>query len=333
MRSLTFFLQPLILAIALTLCAPPNLALAKKAPTQALDQERTIELWAEAEAFRSLASKNFLLALKNSSTPEANLTFAELGELLWLDQDNADDWSIFFRHALVNFIATGNEIEFVYYQHPWADITLITLWSRTPKDKRLRIVNAGILLNSVIRGAKAPFLIGRGWMQEKASAPVAIGQVNAKTTNLIASAGIGQIPNPLLSLTHEQAEAMVAGAALQWMEHQSSLLPLFVDETNMAHDMRIAWNKVMTAAQKGQLADVLPSNTPIQELNAIDPALWASLEPVTYIEDGKNAVSIFASSHNPNIYATLAISDDNNKVKITHFDFYRFSDFLDKDAK
>lgn len=332
MRTLTLLFRPLILAVALMLCVIPRLAQAQ-AQAQTQDQKLYLELWAEAEAFRSLASKNFLAALKNSSTPEANLTFAELGELLWLDQDNADDWSIFFRHSLVNFVATGSEVEFVYFQHPWADITLLTLWSRTPKDNRLRIVDTGILLNSVIRGAKVPFQIGRGWMQEKASAPVAIGQVNAKTTSQIVAAGMGQIPNPLASLNVEQAEAMVAGAALQWMEHQTSLLPLFVDETGVAHAMRIAWNRLLLAARKGQLADVLPPNTPIKELNAVDSALWASLEPVAYVEDGKNAVSIFASSHNPNIYATLAISDDNNKVKITHFDFYRFSDFLDKDAK
>ena len=332
MRSLTFFFRPLILVIALMLCVIPRLAQAQT-QTQTQDQKLYLELWAEAEAFRSLASKNFLAALKNSSTPEANLTFAELGEVLWLDQDNADDWSIFFRYALVNFVVTGNEGEFVYYQHPWADITLITLWSRTPKDKRLRIVDTGILMNSVIRGAKAPFQIGRGWMQEKASAPVAIGEVNAKTSQVITDAGTGKIPNPLASLNDEQAQAMVAGAALQWIEYQTSLLPLFFDETDVALAMRTSWNKVMTAAQKGRLEDVLPANAPIKELNAVDPALWASLEPVAYVEHGKNAVSIFASSHNPNIYVALAISDDDKKAKISHFNFYQFSDFLDKDAK
>ncbi|MFA5704002.1 MAG: hypothetical protein WC982_10850 [Advenella sp.] len=328
MRSLTIFFRPLILVIALLLCIAPHIA---QAQTQ--DKKLYVELWAEAEAFRTLASQNFLTALKNSSTPEANLVFAELGELVWFDQDNADDWSIFFRHSLVNFVATGNEMEFVYFQNPWADITLLTIWSRTPKDNRLRIVDIGMLMSSVIRGARVPFPIGRGWMREKAYAPVAIGEINAKTTNQITDAGIGKISNPLASLTSEQAEAMVAGSALQWMEYQTSLLPLFADETGIASAMRAAWNNVMTAVNKKQLANVLPANSPIKKLNAIDPALWASLEPVAYIENEGNAVSIFASSRNPNTYAALAIKGDDKKAKITHFDFYQFSDFLDKDAK
>ena len=61
-------------ALALTLSASPRAAMAQDAALSA-------ELWAEAEAFRFTAATDFLFALDASSTPDANLKFAELAAL------------------------------------------------------------------------------------------------------------------------------------------------------------------------------------------------------------------------------------------------------------
>lgn len=327
MRTLTIMLRSMILVLAFLLCAVPRIG-------QAQNIKLSTELWTEAETFRFFASGNFITALDMASTPEANLKFAELGELLWSEDANADNWSTFFRHALINFVAGGYEVETVIFQHPWADISLLTGWARNPKDKRFRIVDVGIIMNSVARGAnKAPLPVGRGWMNEKSYVPKAVGAINAKTTNAISRFEAGKTQNPLAKLSEDEAWAMIAGAGLQWMEHQADLLPLLVDEPGKSRAMRFAWNEVMAAAQQGRLAEVLPPNALIDAFEGIDPALWGTLEPVAYVETEEGAVSLHASWRNPDIYAVLAISGDDQLAKITDFDLYRFSGFIKKEAK
>lgn len=106
-------------ALALTLSASPRAAMAQDAALSA-------ELWAEAEAFRITAATDFLFALDASSTPDANLKFAELAALLWPERPEPEAWSAFFRYALVNFVAGGYEVETVAFRHPWAYVVLLT---------------------------------------------------------------------------------------------------------------------------------------------------------------------------------------------------------------
>jgi len=326
MRSLHLLTRQLLITLALLMCLVPTI-------TQAQNAKLSRELWGEAEAFGFFASGNFITALDMASTPEANLKFAELGKLLWPKQTNTNAWSLFFRHSLINFVASENDIETVFFQHPWADIVLLTAWERSPKDKRFRIVNIGVAMGSVIRGAKAPFPVGRGWINEKRYVPDAVGTINAKTTNTIARFEAGEANSPIVNFGEDESLAMIAGAQLQWMEHQTDILPLLVDEPGTARAMRFAWNEVMAAAQEGRLAEVLPPNALVDAFKNIDPALWGTLEPVAYVETDKGAVSLHTSWRNPDIYAVLAITGDDKQAKITDFDLYRFSSFLKKGKK
>ncbi|MFV9475207.1 hypothetical protein ACM5Q9_12390 [Advenella sp. RU8] len=326
MRSLHLLRRQLLITLAILLCIVPHIA-------QAQNAKLSRELWAEAEAFRFFASGNFITALDMASTPEANLKFAELGKMLWPNQTSTDAWSLFFRHSLINFVAGEYDIETVFFQHPWADIVLLTAWSRSPKDKRFRIVNIGVAMGSVIRGAQAPFPVGRGWINEKRYVPDAVGTINAKTTNTIARFEAGETNSPIANFGEDESLAMIAGAQFQWMEHQTDILPLLVDEPGTARAMRFAWNEVMAAAQEGRLAEVLPPNALVDAFKNIDPALWGTLEPVAYVETDKGAVSLHTSWRNPDIYAVLAITGDDKQAKITDFDLYRFSNFLKKGKK
>ncbi|MFA7670176.1 MAG: hypothetical protein WCX93_12580, partial [Burkholderiaceae bacterium] len=83
MRSFAAAFGSLFFILALWLSVIPRI-------TQAQDIKLSTELWAEAESFRSLASINFLAALRSMSTPEANLQLAELGVLLWQDDAGSD---------------------------------------------------------------------------------------------------------------------------------------------------------------------------------------------------------------------------------------------------
>lgn len=326
MRSLNVMLRSLILVLTMVLYLAP-------AVSHAQSKKLNTELLVEAETFRFFAASDFMNALKMSSTPEANLKFAELGELLWSGDANADNWSIFFRHSLINFVAGNYEVETIVFQHPWADISLLTGWSRSPKDKRMRIVDISIVMNSVARGAKVPFPVGRGWMNEKSYAPNAVGIMNAATTKAIADFESGKTKHPLEKLSEEEVWGMIAGVGLQWMEQQADRLPLLIDEPGISRMMRLAWNEVMAAAQQGRLAEVLPANAVIEAFEGINPLFWGTLEPVAYVETDDGAVSLHASWRNPNIYAALAIRGDETRAEITHFDLYQFSDFIKKDAK
>lgn len=326
MPSLTVVFRRLSVTLALVLCLVPR-------PGQAQDPALSAELWAEAEAFRVFASGDFLFALQASSTPEANLKFAELGGLLWPGRADADAWSIFFRHTLINFIAGGYEVETVIFQHPWADVALLTGWARSPEDGQMRIVDLGMVMGSVARGADRPFPVGRGWMVEPLYAPEAVGRLNARTTLAIADFEAGETEHPLAVLGEDDIWAMISGAELQLMEHQTDILPLVLDEPGTARAMRFAWNEVMAAAQQGRLKDVLPPTAPVAALSAVDPALWATLEPVAYLETDTGAVALHASWRNPDIYAALQVRGDDRQAQITAFDLYSFSGFLAGDAQ
>lgn len=115
-------------------------------------------------------------------------------------------------------------------------------------------------MGSVMRGGTAPFAVARGWIVEPRFAPEA-----------------GEIDNPLYALTEAEVEAMISGAGLQLMEHQTSILPLLVDEPGIARAMRFGWNEIRASAQQGRLAEVLPPSAPVAALAAIDPALWDTL--------------------------------------------------------
>lgn len=325
MSAFAVAFRPLFFVLALWVCVIPRLAQA-----QPQDTKLSIELWAEAEAFRSLASINFLAALRSMSTPEANLQLAELGVLLWQDDAGSDDWSVFFRHSLINFVVNGDHVETVAFQHPWADIVLLTGWARSPTDNRMQIVTADMVIGSVARGAKAPFPTGLAWMNEKRYAPDAVGVLNAATTTAIASVEAGKTESPFADLGEEGRQAMVAGAALQWMAHQATVLPLFDDQAK-ARATRFAWNEIIVAGQRGTLDNILPPNIPVRLLKAVDPALWSTLEPVAYIESGNTVVSLFASSANPDIYAALTLRGDKSVAEIIDFGFYSFSGFINKD--
>ncbi|AWB32509.1 hypothetical protein [Orrella marina] len=327
MSAFAVVFRPLFFVLALWLCVIPRMAQA-----QAQDTKLAIELWAEAESFRSLASQNFLMALRSASTPDANLTFAELGKALWREDAGADGWSVFFRHSLINFVAGGSELEFVAFQHPWADIVLMTGWSRSSTDSRLRIVVVGMAMGSVARGAKAPFPTGLAWMNGKRYAPEAVGELNASTTNAIASFEAGITRNPFADIGEAGGEAMVAGAALQWMEHQVNLSALFGNHPK-ARAMRFAWNELIVAGQRGTLGKILPPAISADIFKAIEPELWATLEPVVYLESSKTAVALFTSWRNPDVYAVLTLRGDDDHMEIVDFGFYRFSGFITEDAQ
>ncbi|NLZ11775.1 MAG: hypothetical protein GX086_10640 [Alcaligenaceae bacterium] len=325
MNSFAVVCRSLFFMVALWLCIIPRVG-------QAQDAKLSIELWAEAESFRSLASKNFLAALRSASTPDANLKFAELGELLWADDAGADDWSVFFRHSLINFVAGDYDVETVAFQHPWADIVLLTGWSRSPTDKRFRLVDLGMTMGSVARGAKAPFPTGLAWMNEKRYAPEAVGVLNAATTKAIARFEAGETNNPFADIGQEGAMAMILGAALQWGEHQVNVLPLFGNNAK-SRATRFAWNELIVAGQRGTLGNILPPDIPAAAFKAIDTALWATLEPVVYIENGNTAVSLFTSWRNPDMYAVLTLRGDDTRMEIIDFGFYSFSGFITRDAQ
>lgn len=325
MRSFAVFFRPLFFVLALWLCFIPRI-------TQAQDVKLFTELWSEAESFRSLASKNFLIALGSASTPEANLAFAKLGSMLWQDDVCSDDWSVFFRHSLINFVASGDKVETVAFQHPWADIVLLTGWARSPENNRMQIVTADMVMGSAARGAKAPFPTGLAWMSTQRYAPDAVGVLNAATSKVVASLTAGKAESPLADLSQDGSQAIVAGAALQWMEHQANVLPLFDDHIR-ARSTRFAWNEIIVAGQRGTLDKILPPEIPVRLLKAVDPALWPTLEPVAYIESGNTVVSLFASWTNPDIYAALTLRGDETAAEIIDFGFYSFSGFINKDAQ
>jgi hypothetical protein len=299
---------------------------------QAQDPELSGELWGEAEAFRLIGSSDFLGALSQSSTPEANLKFAELAKLVWPHRPGPEAWSGFLRYSLVNFIAGGYEKETVLYQHPWADVVLITSWARGP-DGQLRIIDIGIAMGSVVRGATTPFPVGRGWLAEPAYAPEAVGQLNAATTRIAADFEAGVTEHPLAALTEDEIWAMISGVSLQLMEHQIDLLPLLVDEPGTARAMRFAWNEVMAAAQQGRLAEVLAPGAPVEALSAVDKALWSTLEPVAYFEIQTGAVAIFASWRNPDLFVAARVRGEEKNGFLSDLDLYSFSSFLKEGAK
>ena len=327
MRSFAAAFRPLFFVLALWLCVIPRVTQA-----QPQDTKLSIELWAEAESFRSLASQNFLMALRSASTPDANLTFAELGKVLWHDNAGADEWSVFFRHSLINFVVDGSEVEFVAFQHPWSDIVLMTGWTRSPTDNRLRITVVGVAMGSVARGAKAPFPTGLAWMNSKQYAPEAVGELNAKTAQAIISFESGKTSNPFADLGEDGGMAMVAGAALQWLEHQANLSVLFRDHAK-ARAMRFAWHEIIVAGQRGTVSKLLPPGLPAKVFESVDPALWATLEPAVYIENSKSAVALYTSWRNPDIYAVLTLHGDDDRMEIKDFGFYSFSGFITKDAQ
>lgn len=291
------------------------------------------QLWTEAEAFRVVGASDFLFALEKSSTPEANLKFAELAGILWPGRASPEAWSGFFRHALITFIAGGYEAETVLFQHPWADVVLLTSWKKTDKNGTWRINDLGMAMGSVLRGARPPYPVGREWVALKSYAPVAVGQLNAKTTHVITGFESGRTDNPLAALDEDAILSMMAGAGLQLQEHQVSLLPLLINQPGLSRAMRFAWNEVMAAAQNGSLASVLPANAPVAALGKIDRAFWNTLEPVGYFEKDNTAVAMFSSWRNPDLYVAIKYQGTEEAGKITDINVYSFSAFLKKVAK
>lgn len=302
-------------------------------PVAAQDAELSRELWAEAETFRVIAASDFLFALDQTSTPQANQKLAELSGMLWPERASPQAWSGFFRYALVTFVAGGYDWETVLYQHPWADVVLLTAWARAPEDGRLRIVDVGIAMGSVVRGAKPPYPTGRGWIADGGYAPEAVARVNAATTRAIIGYEAGETESPLPSLGDEAMTAMIGGAGLQLQEHQAELLPLLIDEPGIARAVRFGWNEVMAAAQQGRLAEVLPPEAPVAALSALDRAFWGTLEPVGYFETAEAAVAIYASWRNPDLYVALRYSGSGEAGRISDFDLYSFSATLNEAAQ
>lgn len=291
------------------------------------------ELWTQTEAFRVIGSSDFLFALEQSSTPEANLKFAELSDILWPSRSSPEAWSGFLRYALTTFIAGGYDWETVLYQHPWADVVLLTAWARTGKSGKLRIVDVGIAMGSVVRGARPPYPVGRGWVNQREYAPVALGRLNAKTTLAITGFESGKKESPLAAVKDDAILPMMAGAGLQLQENQAQLLLLLVDAPGLSRAMRFAWNEVMAAAQKGRLADVLPSKAPVAALGKIDRSFWSTFEPVGYVEAEGTAVGMFASWRNPDLYIALKYQGTPQAGRITDINLYSFSAFLNKVAR
>lgn len=300
-------------------------------PVQAQDPALSGEVWAEAEVFRQVGSGNFLRALEMSSTPEANLKFVELAGLIWPGRPGPEAWSGFLRPALINFVAGGYEVETVVFQHPWADVVLLTGWGRV--DGQLRIVDIGIASGAMVRGAAVPVPVGAGWMAEGAYAPVAVGRMAAVTTNAIAAFEAGEGANPLAALEGDQIEAMMLAASLQLWEQQASVLPLLVDEPGVARAVRFGWNEIMAAGQQGRLAEVLPDSPSLGVLAALEPGFWATLEPVSYLEVEGGAVAQFGSSANPNLFVALRYEGGGEAGRITDFDLFAFSEFLKEAAQ
>lgn len=324
MRPITAFLRSfLTVCLAFTLIS----TMPREAQAQAQYPILSGELWGEAEAFRLIASSDFLGALSQFSTPEANLKFAELAELVWPERASPEAWSLFLRYTLVNFVAGEYEEETVVYQHPWADVMLITAWARGA-DGQLRIVDIGIAMGSVVRGAQAPFPVGRSWLAQPAYAPEAVGRMNAVTTRTITNFEAGVTDHPLAELDEDEIWAMISGVSLQLMEHQIDLLPLLVDEPGIARAMRFGWNEVMAAAQQGRLAEVLAPDAPAAALSAVDRAVWSTLEPVAYFETGMGAVALFASWRNPDLFVAARFRGKDENGFLSDLDLYSFSSFL-----
>lgn len=301
-------------------------------PVAAQDAELSRELWAEAETFRVTAASDLLFALDQTSTAEANRKLAVLSGMLWPDRASPQAWSGFFRYALVTFVAGGYDWETVLFQHPWADVVLLTAWSRSPEDGRFRIIDVGVAMGSVMRGAPPPYPAGRGWIADGGYAAEAVARVNAATTTAIIGYEAGETESPLPSLSDDAITAMIGGAGLQLQEHQAELLPLLVDEPGIARAMRFGWNEVMAAAQQGRLAEVLPPEAPVVALSALDRAFWGTLEPVGYFETADAAVAMYASWRNPDLYVAFRYSGTGEAGRITDFDLYSFSATLNEVA-
>ena len=307
----------LLLCLAISIPIPP---------ARAQDPALSGEIWAEAEVFRQVGAGDFLRALEMFSTPDANLKFAELAGLIWPIRPGPEAWSGFLRPALINFVAGGYEVETVVFQHPWADVVLLTGWGRV--EGRLRIVDIGIATGAMVRGAGVPVPVGAGWMADGVYAPVAVGRGTAATTNAIAAFEAGESANPLASLDEAQIEAMMLAASLQLWNQQASVLPLLVDEPGVARAVRFAWNEIMAAGQQGRLAQVLPDTAALGVLTALEPEFWATLEPVSYLEVDRGAVAQFGSSLNPNLFVALRYEGTGEGGQITAFDLFSFADFL-----
>lgn len=197
----------------------------------------------------------------------------------------------------------------------------------------MRIVDLGITMGSVLRGAAPPYPLGRGWITEGGYAPEAIGRVNAQTTLAITGFESGNTDNPLANLTDDTILPVMAGAGFQLQEHQAALLPLLLDEAGLSRPMRFAWNEIMAAAQSGRLADILPPTAPVAAFAAIDRAFWGTLEPVSYFETDDTAAAIFASWRNPDLYIALRYRGSAEAGQITDIDLYSFSAFLNEVAQ
>jgi len=97
--------------------------------------------------------------------------------------------------------------------------------------------------------------------------------------------------------------------------------------------MRFAWNELIVAGQRGTLGKILPPAISADIFKAIEPELWATLEPVVYLESSKTAVALFTSWRNPDVYAVLTLRGDDDHMEIVDFGFYRFSGFITEDAQ
>ena len=299
----------------------------------AVDVKLSRQLWKEAEAFRVTASSDFLFALERSSTPEANVKFAELASILWPSRPSPEAWSGFFRHTLITFIAGGHDSETILFQHPWADVVLLTAWEKTGRSAQWRITDVAMAMGSVVRGARPPYPVGRAWITQKSYAPIAVGQLNARTTLAITGFESGRKDSPLADIEDDAIVPMMAGAGLQLQEYQVGLLPLLINEPGLSRAMRFAWNEVMAAAQRGTLAKILPPNSPAAALAKIERNFWATLEPVSYFEKGDTAVAMFSSWRNPDLYIALKYQGNAQAGRITEIDLYSFSAFMNKVAK
>jgi hypothetical protein len=316
-------------------------------------QEDAAPLRAAAEAFRITTGASYLKALEAYSTPQANLKFAALSDLIWPTANPVVAWRAFMSAALVNMAAIDEPEKIVGFYHPWSDTMLVAKWAKQAADGSLRIVDFSMATGQALRGEPLPYKTAPAWQARGGYPPESVGLVTAETAKAFEADAVAHWPKTSVLRDTPDAEAQAIAASLLVRGGLAGLAPIytllqsddaaasggsFMDRLSAAFtatddaraaEMRDLWLSVSHAMERSETPDaLLPFAETLALLRKLPERFRQTFFPVGYLPGDTRSMLILTTPYNPDLTIAMQVAHGDTPA-ITHLDLYSFQSFYD----
>lgn len=198
-RENGLFFARLCLLIFLPLLSGGCKKEAPKAKSTGEAAQRREDPMSVIENFRSEARFEPMQAVERFASSEASEQFSEVTAVLWSDVVPREGWMNFFSSSGYAVVAENDERFLAAFQHPWADVLLITLWE-AQEDGTWKIADLELLLGDFVRRKGAPpYEMTPAWTMMEVEPPQAVAMVAQVTlstfAHTFAGSKDGKMPN------------------------------------------------------------------------------------------------------------------------------------------